>query len=1046
VNTLFGFSMDSIMHVMLGAFAVITLGVAVLAVRNRLFLKLGLHNIPRRRAQSMLIIFGLMLSTVIVTSAFVAGDTFSYSIRSSAITNLGMVDEIVSARSPGHEKSIVARFPPLTARVVNQVRSALATGNTVDGIAPALILKAPVRDLTTRQSKAAIDLTSLPVNYPAAFGPITTSAGSAVSLGQLGPHQVYLSTLAAQGLNARAGDRLQVFAEGRPEDVTVRAVLTNQNLAGGGLRSGGNNTDPVILAPMQRVQRWTGRPARITQVLISNRGDALSGAALTGQVDRKLAAARLGYPYNTVKKDVLDQADQAGTEFTAGFITFGLFSIAAGVMLIFLIFVMLAAERRAEMGMARAVGTKRRHLIQQFLFEGYVYDLGAALVGVVFGILLGLGMVSVLAVLAKNSGFFQLQRHIEPRSVIVAFCLGALVTFATVLASCWRASRLNIVAAIRDLPDDLGQDGSIGTAFTRPWKDLKHAARRARAKHPLGALAALIAAPWHLFTAFRVFISRGPVLLLAGAFFLNLGISTKQLFPFSLGNSLVLVGAAMLLRWLLGGLHVPDRIRNRLGYSLAGISLVVYWLLPFDFFRSDLQLGIEMFVLSGIMLTLGGVWTVMYNIDLLLGGLMLVLGGVGRLTPILKTAVTYPTQQRFRTGMTLFMFSLVMFALMVQAVLIGSFGGRALDLNRDSGGYNLYGTASSHITALSAQIQSNPALRTRLDGAGSTAQIPVDIRQQYNPGSTTREPANVADTGFLASAHFSLHARAIGYGSDQQVWRALRTHPGYVVVNADLLRTGTSSTSGLGQSFSLRGLTYADRTFKPVRMEITDDRNGAIIPLTVIGVLVQSAGFFDRFYGIYLSQATLRAAHDSIPAPNSYFFRVAPKQDVHRVALALGSAFLQDGLDLREVQQAYDNQVGLQIGFNNLLEAFMALGLVVGIAALGVIATRSVVERRQQIGMLRAIGFNRSMVLATFLLESSFVAVLGSGIGMVLGLLLGHQVVNYFGKTDPGLQFVIPWGEVGLIVAGAYLASLLTTYLPAWQASRIYPAEALRYE
>jgi len=1045
VNTLFGFSMDSIMHVMLGAFAVITLGVAILAVRNRLFLKLGLRNIPRRRAQSMLIIFGLMLSTVIVTSAFAAGDTFSYSIRSSAISNLGMVDEIVSARSPGHEKSIVARFPPLTARVVNQVRSALATGNTVDGITPALILKAPVRDLTTRQSKAAVDLTGLPVNYPAAFGPITTTAGSAVRLGQLGPHQVYLSTLAAQGLNARAGDRLQVFAGGRLENVTVRAVVTNQNLAGGGLRSGGNSTDPVILAPMQRVQRWTGHPARITQVLISNRGDALSGAALTGQVDRKLAAAGLGYPYTNVKKDALDQADQAGTEFTAGFITFGLFSIAAGVMLIFLIFVMLAAERRAEMGMARAVGTKRRHLIQQFLFEGYVYDLGAALVGVVFGILLGLGMVSVLAVLAKNSGFFQLQRHVEPRSVIVAFCLGALITFATVLASCWRASRLNIVAAIRDLPDDLGQDGSIGAAFTRPWKDLKHAARRARAKHLLGALAALIAAPWHLFTAFRVFISRGPVLLLAGAFFLNLGISTKQLFPFSLGNSLVLVGAAMLLRWLLGGLHLPDRIRNRLGYSLAGISLVVYWLLPFDFFRSDLQLGIEMFVLSGIMLTLGGVWTVMYNIDLLLGGLMLVLGGVGRLTPILKTAVTYPTQQRFRTGMTLVMFSLVMFALMVQAVLIGSFGGRALDLNRDAGGYNLYGTASSHITDPAAQIHSSPSLRARIDGAGSTAQIPVDIGQQYNPAST-REPANVADTGFLTSTRFSLHSRATGYGSDQQVWRALRTHPGYVVVNADLLRAGKSSAGGLGQSFSLKGVTYANRTFKPVRMEITDDRNGNVIPLTVIGVLAQSAGFFNRFYGIYLSQATLRAAHDSIPAPNSYFFRVESGQDVHQVALALGSAFLQDGLDLTEVQQEYDNQVGLQIGFNNLLEAFMALGLVVGIAALGVIATRSVVERRQQIGMLRAIGFKRRMVLATFLLESSFVAVLGTGIGMVLGLLLGHQVVNYFGKTDPGLQFVIPWGEVSLIVIGAYLASLLTTYLPAWQASRIYPAEALRYE
>jgi len=118
----------------------------------------------------------------------------------------------------------------------------------------------------------------------------------------------------------------------------------------------------------------------------------------------------------------------------------------------------------------------------------------------------------------------------------------------------------------------------------------------------------------------------------------------------------------------------------------------------------------------------------------------------------------------------------------------------------------------------------------------------------------------------------------------------------------------------------------------------------------------------------------------------------------------------------------------------------VALGLVVGIAALGVIATRSA-ERCQQISRLRAVGFKQRMVLATFLLESSFVALLGTGVGVVLGLLLGHQVVNYFDKTDLGLRFVIPWGEVAVIVIGASLASL-----PACQASRIYPAEALRYE
>ena len=48
----------------------------------------------------------------------------------------------------------------------------------------------------------------------------------------------------------------------------------------------------------------------------------------------------------------------------------------------------------------------------------------------------------------------------------------------------------------------------------------------------------------------------------------------------------------------------------------------------------------------------------------------------------------------------------------------------------------------------------------------------------------------------------------------------------------------------------------------------------------------------------------------------------------------------------------------------------MGLGLVVGVAALGVIAARSVVERRQQIGVMRAIGFQASAVRLGFLLES----------------------------------------------------------------------------
>ena len=68
----------------------------------------------------------------------------------------------------------------------------------------------------------------------------------------------------------------------------------------------------------------------------------------------------------------------------------------------------------------------------------------------------------------------------------------------------------------------------------------------------------------------------------------------------------------------------------------------------------------------------------------------------------------------------------------------------------------------------------------------------------------------------------------------------------------------------------------------------------------------------------------------------------------------------------------------------------MGLGLIVGVAALGVISARAVVERRQQIGVLRAIGFRKRMVQLSFLLESSFIAltsiVVGTGLGLAVAL------------------------------------------------------------
>jgi putative ABC transport system permease protein len=532
----------------------------------------------------------------------------------------------------------------------------------------------------------------------------------------------------------------------------------------------------------------------------------------------------------------------------------------------------------------------------------------------------------------------------------------------------------------------------------------------------------------------------------------EVGLSSKQAFPFSAGVSLILVGVALLLRWIMGTLHVPDRVRDRIGYTLAGLLLVAFWVLPFDALQSvgvpQLQAGIEMFFLSGMMLVLGAVWAVMYNADLLLGGLLLVFGGIGQLAPILKAAVTYPMQQKMRTGMTLAMFSLIIFTLMVMSVLTRSTSS-SLDLARDLGGYQAWGTTSplNPVQDMAAQIAAQPALRARVAAVGGLAPVPVSWRQ---PGQKDQSwqpyAANVADDAYLAGTRFTLHSRAAGFTSDQQVWQTLRTHTGYAVVDASLVPQKNASSFG-GGGRTLQGFYYDDKSFRAVPITLRDSRTGALIPLRVIGVLDQTAGALSQVTaGIYTSQASLAAAHDAPAAPTTFLFRVAPGQSVHQVALALGAAFLTNGLDMKEAQVEYAKAQDLNAGLNNLLLGFMALGLVVGIAALGVIAARMVVERRQQIGVLRAIGFKRRMVQASFLLESSFVALLGTLLGVVLGLVLARNLVESLAKSDPSVQLVVPWGQIGIIVALAYLASLLTTYLPARQAAHIYPAEALRFE
>ena len=152
---------------------------------------------------------------------------------------------------------------------------------------------------------------------------------------------------------------------------------------------------------------------------------------------------------------------------------------------------------------------------------------------------------------------------------------------------------------------------------------------------------------------------------------------------------------------------------------------------------------------------------------------------------------------------------------------------------------------------------------------------------------------------------------------------------------------------------------------------------------------------------------------------------------------------MEEGYFVLSIDSVFKSIQSFIYAMFGLLQAFLALGLAVGIAGLGVITIRNVSERQHQTGILRALGFQRSMVVAGYLIELTWISLLGILNGAVVGIGFHWQLYVKYLK-DEGAEFVLPWGQITGIILGAYLLTLLATMWPVRKAASVHPAEALR--
>jgi putative ABC transport system permease protein len=984
---------------------------AYIAVRRPFLRRLALRQVSRRRGEAALVIAGSVLGTAIIIGSLIVGDTLNFSVRQTAYKNLGPIDEIVSSPT-------VAQGDQAARRVAR-----LRGDPDVDGLLTLRGDQAAVTrgSGTSRTAEPRASVWEVDFAQAAAFrGGVQGGSGLAGPAPGAG-EAVINDDLAAQ-LGARAGDRLTVYLYGRPTQVRVARVVPTVGLAGAG--TGQTAARNAFFAPGTLVQAASqakaaaparGGPAPAAEAdsatagapaspaeprtftFVSNTGGVEAGERRSDAVAAKVNAAlgpltAQGTSVEKPKQSVLKAAEQAGNGLGSLFLFIGSFSVIAGVLLLVNIFVMLAEERKSELGMLRAIGMKRGRLVRSFLIEGTIYALVASLVGILIG--LGVGRAVVVVAARIFSSFsdedtFNLAFRFTPISLVNGFAMGFLIAFVTVTLTSIRISRVNIIAAIRDLPNEGGR------RLKRRWV----------------ALSTVAAAGFGALSTVAIANSQG-----VGVY----------LYP-----TLAMLTLCPLLVRL-----APKR------WVYSGASLAVLaWGLAANTLRPKVfdDGSTTTFIVLGSLLTFSAVLLVSQNQQLLMRPLRPLinrptLGGLAT-----RLAVAYPIARRFRTGAILIMYGLVVFTLVLITV-IGNLisAGTDAEVRNASGGFGV--RADFNPSAPLGDPAQTFASGRFAGKVAAVAPLTVSGAKVTNLIKGRTDPIDVivvgADPQLSQAGLFPLSRRLGRLGDDPAVWRTVQSDPGYVILD-----------NFLGQENGGPGsITYQPGD----TLTVTDPATGKAESKTIAGVLKSGQGFYGvgntGFVSpIIMSQQAARAQFGSGAKLASAMVKPAAGVTDQALAAELQGQYLPEGLVATQIRDQVESGLAANRGFFQLMQGFLALGLLVGIAGLGVVMVRAVRERRRNIGVLRALGFQSGTIQRAFLTESTFVALEGIVLGAALSIVTSYLLFKNDEELNAsGVGFPIPWASIAVLVATAAVASVLATVWPARQASKIRPAVALR--
>ncbi len=647
-------------------------------------------------------------------------------------------------------------------------------------------MSSSIKDLNNSLSAPTITVQGLTPGFVSGFGGFVASNGSAITY-MPGAGDAYVNVGAANALNIEQGDTISQFYDSNSVNLTAQTIVQDQAI-------GAMGNDDRIYINLNTTQDLRGLPNQVNTLAVSLDS---AGRADIGPSRDNVNSTVNGTTFSTFKPlDLSIQSDRAMSiadgqaqvaPLTSLFFVFGSFSIIAGIALIVNIFVMLGEERKSEMGIARAVGMRRAQLRKLFTYEGLVYAALAALIGAVVGLLLayviiiGAGMVINFGVPIQQYFTF------TPLSLAAAYIAGFMLTMVTVHLVTWRISKLNIVRAIRNIPEP------------------------SRSRSDKGA------------------IRLGLAVLIVGLVVMLLGIRSRSLAPALSGLSLMTISAGPILRRWVG---------DRLAWNIAGFATLLVWL-PKGFQIFPYASSIETFVIAGIFMVTAALMIVTFNSDSIVFFFTALLRVKGRYRAVIQTSVSYPLRARMRTALSIFIFGLVIFTVTTLIMISGILAvGIPKEVNDSSGGFDVAAFSAypldlwGHINTTAGLVEkSNISDVVQL----SIGRVMVSLTDSNGTDRGAPFGYNVigANTSLYAEGNFPLADWNTNlYSTQLDAWNAVRDNSSLAIVDGSA-NANSQSSINVGIS-ALTGVKVGDRP----SLEDRFDKNQTV---TVVGIMKAQA-------------------------------------------------------------------------------------------------------------------------------------------------------------------------------------------------------------